>query len=41
MEELKQQIKEIYNNYLKNKPLLFQNENVKEFIRGMNEIKQR
>ncbi len=37
--ELKQQIKEIYNDFIKDKPLLSQNKNIKEFIRGMNEIK--
>ncbi len=38
-EELKLKIKEIYNDFLKDKPLLSQNKNIKEFIRGMNEIK--
>ncbi len=38
-EVLKQQIKEIYNNFLKDKPILSQNKNIKEFIRDMNEIK--
>ena len=40
-DDLKKKIKEIYNNFIKDKPLLSQNENVKEFIRGMNAIKQR
>ena len=39
-EELKQKIKEIYNNFLKDKPILSQNKNVKKFIRGMNENKK-
>ena len=38
-EELKLKIKGIYNDFLKDKPLLSQNKNIKEFIRGMNEIK--
>lgn len=38
--ELKCAIKDIYNDFLKNKPLLSQNENLKEFIRGINEIKK-
>lgn len=38
-EELKRQIKEIYDDFLKDKPLLSQNENIKEYIRGMNEFK--
>lgn len=39
-EELKLKIKGIYNDFLKDKPLLSQNENVKEYIRGMHEIKK-
>lgn len=38
--DLKQQIKKIYSNFLKDKPLLSQNENVKEFVRGINAIKK-
>ena len=38
--ELKCVVKDIYNDFLKNKPLLSQNENIKEFIRGLNEIKK-
>ena len=38
--DLKQQIKKIYSDFLKNKPLLSQNENVKEFVRGINAIKR-
>lgn len=38
--ELQHKIKEIYNKFIEDKPLLSENTNIKEFIRGMNEIKK-
>ena len=39
-ELLKMQIKDLYNNFIKDKPLLSQNKKVKEYVRGMNESKK-
>ena len=37
-EVLKMQIKDLYNNFIKDKPLLSQNKKVKEYVRGMNDF---
>lgn len=39
-EELKIQIKNMYDNFMKDKPLLSQNQKIKDYMRGMNETKK-
>ena len=37
--ELKHKIKEIYDKFIEDKPLLSENPNIKEFIRGLDDLK--